>query len=289
MLKGTIDTHVHFAPHGSTHANTDVLSLSALAVKAGMCGLVLKCNTFPSVGFAYLAQKMYPDLNVFGGIVINHQIGGFNAVAIESALKFGEGITGKYCRFVCLPTFTAENDVLYHRRNIEPLHCLDRQGRVIDSLKRIFDLMASSDQVLMTGHLAERELFPVIEQAQATGVQKIVVPHPLNPVVNLSLTAQKQLAQKGVYLQQCCVETYPYFHKKYGTGLSMEDLVEAIRAVGVAHTIVATDLGADPGMNPNPVQGFQEYLGQLNDRGFTDEELRSMSIDNPSKLLGIKV
>jgi len=285
LLTGTIDTHVHFAPHASCKANTNALDLANLARKAGMAGMLLKCNTFPSVGIAYLTKQLYPDLLLFGGIVLNHQCGGLNYSAVKSAISYGEGRESEYCRFVCLPTFAAENDITYHNRNIAPIKLVDTNNQVVDDLKRIFELIASSKQILFTGHIAEKELFPVVEKAKACGIEKIVVPHPLNPVVNISLTAQKQLAEDNVLLQHCCVETYPYFKQKYGVGLSIEQIAEAIEYVGTEHCILASDLGADPGVNPDPVKGFSVFLQQLKNYGFNEKELRRMSVENPLRII----
>ena len=113
--------------------------------------MLIKCNTFPSTGYAYLARKYYPRLAVYGGIVINHQIGGLNPVAVDSAVKYGEGVAGKYCRFVCLPTFAAVNDVMFHKRDYAPICCVNDKGKIYDDLKRIFDIIVRTNQILLLG------------------------------------------------------------------------------------------------------------------------------------------
>lgn len=283
-IKGAFDTHVHFAPHAKVRANTDALSLARLAAEKDMAGLVLKCNTFPSVGIAYLARLLCPELKIFGGIVINPQIGGLNPAAVRAAISYGEGKPGEYCRFVCLPTFYSARDIEFHHKNEAPIE-LVKDGRAVDGLKRILDLVAENSLVLMTGHTGEKELFPVVEQAVSQGVRNIVLCHPSSPVVGLSLEAQKALAGMGAVMQQCCVETYPYYEKKYGIpGPSFDDLAEAIRFVGTEHCIIATDMGADAGLNPNPADGFANYINELEKRGFTEEELSAMAAEHPLEL-----
>lgn len=283
-LKGAFDTHVHFAPHAKGKANTDALSLARLAAEQEMAGLVLKCNSFPSVGIAYLAHLVCPELKVFGGVVLNPQIGGLNPAAVETAIRYGEGRPAAFCRYVCLPTFYSSRDIAFHHKAETPIE-LVRDGRTVDGLKRIFDLIAAHSLVLMTGHVGEEEIFPVVEQAIRQGVKHIVLCHPSSPVVGLSLDAQKALAGMGAVMQQCCVETYPYYEQKYGIpGPSFDDLAEAIRFVGPEHCILATDMGADTGVNPDPVSGFAHYIRQLQQRGFTQEELYRMAAEHPLQL-----
>ena len=283
-IKDAFDTHVHFAPHAKVKANTDALSLACLAAENDMAGFVLKCNCFPSVGIAYLAHLLYPKLKIFGGIVINPQIGGLNPAAVRAAISYGEGKPAEYCRFVCLPTFYSARDIEFHKKKETPIE-LVKDGQVVDDLKRILDLVAEHSIVLLSGHTGERELFPVVEQAIRQGVENIVLCHPSSPVVDISLEGQKALAGMGVVMQQCCVETYPYYEKKYGIpGPSFDDLARAIRFVGVEHCIIATDMGADAGINPNPVEGFAHYINELEKRGFSEEEISMMAAEHPLKL-----
>jgi len=283
-IKGAFDTHVHFAPHAKVKANTDALSLVRLAAENDMAGLVLKCNCFPSVGIAYLAHLICPELKVFGGIVINPQIGGLNPAAVKAAISYGEGKTAEYCRFVCLPTFYSARDIEFYHKKETPIG-LVKDGKVLDDLKRILDLVAENSLVLLTGHIGERELFPVVEQAIRQGVRNIVLSHPSSPVVNISLEAQKAFGEMGAVMQQCCVETYPYYEKKYGIlGPSFDDLAKAIRFVGTENCIIATDMGADAGVNPNPIGGFANYINELEKRGFTEEEISVMAAKHPLKL-----
>ena len=76
-----------------------------------------------------------------------------------------------------------------------------------------------------------------------------------------------------------------YFKEKYGTGLMIEQIVDAIHAVGAERTIIATDLGADAGVNPNPVIGFRDYIIKLSESGFSNEEIFQMSAINPKRLI----
>lgn len=283
-INGAFDSHVHFAPHAKVKANTDALTLVSLARKHNMAGLVLKCNCFPSVGIAYLAGLTCPDVKIYGGIVINPQIGGLNYTAVKSAIAYGEGENGKYCRFVCLPTFFSARDIEYHKKNETAIE-LVKSHKVVDELKRILDLVAEHSLVLMSGHVGSKEIFQVVEQARRQGVKNIVICHPSSPVIDLTLTEQKQLAGLGAIMQQCCVETYPYFEKKYGVpGPSFDDLAKAIRYVGVESCILASDMGADSGVNPDPVTGFADYIDQMDRLGFTEAELRYMAAEKPRQL-----
>lgn len=283
-IKGAFDTHVHFAPHSKVKANTDALSLAALAKQQEMSGLVLKCNAFPSVAAAYLAHLTCPETKVFGGIVINPLIGGLNPAAVRAAICYGDGNPGEYCRFVCLPTFYSKRDIEFHKKNEQAIELI-KNGQVVDELKEILDLVAENKLVLMSGHVGEDELYPVIQQAKQQGVTNLVLCHPSSPVVNISVEAQKQFSRMGAVMQQCCVETYPYYEKKYGIpGPSFDDLANAIRSVGVEHCIIASDMGADAGINPNPIDGFMNFIDELEKRGFSETELVMMAAKHPQQL-----
>ena len=59
---------------------------------------------------------------------------------------------------------------------------------------------------------------------------------------------------------------------------------EMIREIGPANCILATDLGQKTALYPD--EGLLEFAKRLYDDGFTAEEIRTMTVDNPRALLG---
>ena len=64
------------------------------------------------------------------------------------------------------------------------------------------------------------------------------------------------------------------------------DYTKAIRAVGVAHCILSSDMG-QPG-NPVHPDGLQLFFDGLRRQGFTQSEIDEMSKVNPARLLGLQ-
>ena len=78
-LKGAIDIHSHLDPDGfgpgRNGRNMDVLDMAKLAKDAGMRGFVIKMHYDQSADDAYIVRKLYPDLEVFGGIERQVKVG----------------------------------------------------------------------------------------------------------------------------------------------------------------------------------------------------------------------
>jgi microsomal dipeptidase-like Zn-dependent dipeptidase len=59
-----------------------------------------------------------------------------------------------------------------------------------------------------------------------------------------------------------------------------------MRAVGVEHCILASDLGQ--AANPPPPEGFAAFIGALAKEGFDASDLEVMTKRNPARILGIE-
>ena len=66
----------------------------------------------------------------------------------------------------------------------------------------------------------------------------------------------------------------------------MDGIATAIRQVGVASSILSSDLGQQG--NPLPPDGFGAFIEALRKRGFSDRDLDVMSKQNPARLLGLQ-
>ena len=56
-----------------------------------------------------------------------------------------------------------------------------------------------------------------------------------------------------------------------------------IRKSGVAKTVISTDLGQT--INPPVAEGFAMFVQKLLDAGFTTDEVRTMAVTNPARLV----
>ena len=65
--------------------------------------------------------------------------------------------------------------------------------------------------------------------------------------------------------------------------IQLEEIRDQIRYVGISSCIVSSDFGQVA--NPRPIEGFAYYLEKMGSLGFSEDELRVMTHDNPKKLL----
>lgn len=81
-IEGAIDFHVHSAPDAFARNISDI-EVARLAARRGMRAIVLKNHITMTADRAALVAEVVPDIEVFGGIVLNKAVGGLNPVAIE--------------------------------------------------------------------------------------------------------------------------------------------------------------------------------------------------------------
>jgi predicted TIM-barrel fold metal-dependent hydrolase len=100
-------------------------------------------------------------------------------------------------------------------------------------------------------------------------------------IINGTIEEQKELAQRGVFIEHLAIFMYPMWPTKAG----INGIVEMIKAVGPEKTVLATDLGQVH--NPPPWEGLRMFLRVLLEKGIPKEHLKKMIQDNPSYLLNI--
>lgn len=278
-LKGVIDMHIHSAPDVRERKMND-LELMEAAVAREVRAIVIKSHHVPTIDRAALVnmvkQEKYgynSDFQMFGGIALNRFVGGINPWAVETALKLGGKI-------VWLPTNTAENHCKKEGRD-HFVSCV-KDGRAVEELKAVFELIRDYDAVLETGHISPEECFIVTEAARAAGVRKIVITHPEFHIVGMSLEDQTRIVKDyDVLLERV-------YAQPMGGGVYKKNLADnaaAMREIGCSHFIVATDAGQM--QNPEWYRSIAEYVDYLYDAGFSQEEIDVMTKYNPGKMLGI--
>jgi hypothetical protein len=133
--------------------------------------------------------------------------------------------------------------------------------------------------VLATGHISPAEMEPVVKAAREAKVERIVITHAEFPTTYLTVEAHKKLLPYGVYFERCF--TTPYTGK-----VAWETVIENIRSVGAATTIVSTDLGQTT--NPYVDEGLEIYIGKLLDAEISERDVERMVRDNPAQVLGVE-
>lgn len=158
-----------------------------------------------------------------------------------------------------------------------------RNGKAVDEMKPIFQLIKDHDAALATGHISPEEIFVVAEAAKDAGIRKIIVSHPESNLVGMTLKQQKRAAEDyGVFLEHCYAQ--PVGGGEYKKNL--ETNLEAVKEIGAANTIIATDSGQV--QNPYWYESLSESIQYLEEHGISREDLDRMTKENPAYILGIK-
>jgi hypothetical protein len=275
LLAGSIDIHVHSLPDDRSRS-IDAIDVARLAQTRGMRAIVLKNHFDSTAPLAWVVAKIVPGIQVFGGVVLNRSVGGINPAAVEHMAQ----VTGGLGRVVWMPTFDSENGVRVNKEN-RPFVSVMRNGALLPEVKEVLDLIAKHGLALATGHSSPDEALAILREARARGIQRMVVTHAMFTPVLMNIEQMKQAASLGAYLE---------FAGGRPTGAGgaerMASFAEAIRAIGVDHTILSTDLGQPN--NPLPPDGFGEFLVALRQQGFSAADIGKMGKQNPARLLGLE-
>lgn len=260
-LRGVVDLHIHTAPDVRPRSLTD-LEAARQARGAGMRAILIKSHVTCTADRAQIAESAVGGVRVFGGLVLNEQVGGLNPAAVEAALALGAAI-------IWLPTFGGQP-----RSGIT---VLDAEGQLKPVVQEIMALVRDADRVLATGHIGFEESSAVVTAAWEMDLRKVLITHPEWPGLSLSIEQLRALAGEGVFFEHC------YLNGREPAGL--ECIAAQIRAVGVECAALTTDLGQAG--NPLPVEGMRAYIAGLLALGFTQAEVSRMVRENPARLLGL--
>jgi len=284
-VQGTIDLHIHSHPCLFPRIGDDE-TIVAAAANAGMRGVLLKCHHESSVSRAYLVNARFPEIDVFGGIVLNRYVGGLNPESVEAALRLG----GKA---VWMPTIDSAN----HARTFgstggygvqsggvasESGICILQDGALKPAVQEIVRLVIEHDAFLGTGHLSPEEILIVVREASRMGLGKTVINHPFFKVPNLSREQLRELVGWGATaeIEYCGISPMWAWE-----GTNLARMRQAIAELGADNCVMVTDGGQRH--NPMPVESFRILAQCLYERGVTRDELHTMMVVKPKFLLGL--
>jgi len=288
-LEGAYDLQIHVGPDVIAR-RIDDLDCAREFLAHGMKGFVLKSHYIQTGERAQVVTKAVPGSRVFGAVTLNHSVGGLNPVAVELA-----GRTG--CKIVWMPTVDAKNETAGRldggseklpfwakiQRELAaegisppPLSVVDAAGELTEPARRCLERIAKHNMILATGHLGRVEIFALVRAAKAMGLRKVVVTHAEFPSQNLSGDEQKELVELGAIIEHC-------FTTYQTAKATWESAFANIRKAGVSRAVVSTDLGQT--INPPVAEGFAMFVQRLLDAGFSADEVRTMAVTNPTRLL----
>ena len=283
-VEGAIDLHCHPYPDLFARIGDDV-AIAEHAKQMGMRGLLIKCHVESTVSRAYLLRKLVPGLEVFGGIVLNTYVGGINPAAVYAALKLG-------AKEVWMPTIdaayhgqvhgkTGAYDVQSGGRSAGPgISILDEAGKLRPEVYEVLDLIAEHNVILGTAHLSPQEIQILVRTARERGVEKILITHPFFKVPKLAMGLLEELVRLGAMAEFGYCTVSPMWG--YAT---IQEKVAAIRRLGASRCVLMSDTGQRH--NPMPAEALRIFAQSLFEAGISEEEIRTMIVDNPAALLGL--
>lgn len=197
-----------------------------------------------------------------------------NPYAVERCAQLG----GK---FVWFPTLEARSYQRYLRRS-EPeadlssyLAVCGEDGRLLPTALEVLDAAAAGRMTVATGHIGTEEGMALVKAGADRGLQ-MALTHADNPANAYSVEQQRQAVALGALVEHSFFTTY-YDRTPIG------EIARQIRAVGCENVLLTTDFGQPD--SPYADEGMAQYGALLLRQGFTLNEWRIMTRDNPSRLL----
>lgn len=280
LLSGSIDMHLHIGPDEMA-TRVDAVEAAEQAADVEMKAIVLKNHSYPTTPVAVIARKLVPEVEVFGSICLDYEIGGLNVDAVERHARLG-------AKVVWMPTFSSTNSRAKMRQlglNLEGdgFSILGDDGKLVAEIEPILEIIKKHDMVLASGHMSPVEIFAVLEAAQKKSIEKIVITHPSDAEFmdkTLTLEELQRLGRMGAFIEQTMVTLLPteFCH-------SPQERVETIKAIGAEHCIMSTDLGQY--WNPPPAEGMRFFMAILLRNGLKAKDIEVMAKKNPARLLGL--
>lgn len=315
LLRGAIDIHVHAGPHiFSSPRRVDPFQAAVQARDAGMRAIVFMDVFEMSNGTAWLVNRVVPDFQTYGGLILNTVYGGMNPRAVKTALHYGDG--AKYVSFGAHSTLyqaSREGRVVdgvfkplselfpEFRRELDA--CISvPEGSPSGELDEILRLIAAHPDVYMiTGHVSVPEAVRLVDYAAEYGIERVVVSSAV--VKEATLDELSYMAGKGVYIEYTLAaythtttipKTHYYVEREYASidegmsgevGGGVKQAAAQMMELGAEHCIVCTDFGVYT--LPTPVEGLREFIACLMDLGVPEGDISAMIKTNPERLLGL--
>ena len=290
LIRGAFDVHVHAAPSLFPRWG-DVVDTARAVRRAGMRGFLLKAHHGSSVEAARVAARAVSEVEIHGGIVLNHGVGGLNPVAVENAVALG-------ARMVWLPTIhaRAHGEVFgglggfdFQSSSVEsgatptPVQGIELRadGELSPAVRRILEIARDADVAVATGHASTEEIFALADFLAAQRWRlRVLVNHVGFRIPNLGLDELRTLADRGLFLELCAFTT-----TELGGARPVAEIARFLRELPGASWILATDSGQ--AANPPCPELLSRYLLGLRQAGVPEEVLRAAVQERPVELLGL--
>jgi len=293
LLRGSIDLHLHASPDRFARRQS-LREVARDAAESGMLAIVVKNQDTLSSTLGSLVEEIVPGVKIFGGLVLNRAVGGFNPYAVEIAAKLG-------AKVIWMPSIDSAWTIEKFKRDPDKVSIYGSRVNKADSFNgltiyeeglqgtsvrreviEIVEIIVANNLVLDTSHLSPQETMSLINLSKKMGAKRIMCSHINNPVIGATIPLMKRYAEEGVYLSYSLTPCMPG-----RAGQQPAEIAKMIREVGIDYATIGTDFGKED--NPPPVEGMYMTIAHLLANGFNETEIRRISKHNPALLLGLEV
>jgi hypothetical protein len=223
--------------------------------------------------------KVVPGIEVLGGIALDRAVGGVN----PEAVKQGAAFTGGKLRIVWMPTLDSENYVRFSKQDL-PFAAVSRNGQLLPETIEVLQLIAKNKLVLATGHSSAAENLMLVREGKKQGIAQIVVTHPMDAPIHMSLPEMQEAARLGAYIELCGNALLPTHPKD--RQIPVAEYIRTIRAVGPERIILSGDFGQK--IHPPFPEAWKQFLDIMSKAGVSSAEIDLMAKKNPAALLGLQ-
>src|SRR5207248_6139866 len=116
-----------------------------MARASGLRGLVIKDHNEPTAPLAYHLRQIVPDIELYGGFVMNLPNGGVNPAGVEF---MATQIRGEPGRIVWMPAGDTEKEVRASKTPQGPFVAVSRNGELLPEVKEVIAIAARHGLVI---------------------------------------------------------------------------------------------------------------------------------------------
>lgn len=292
ILKQAIDLHIHIGPEMIPRKFTlpELISYE----KGKLRGVGVKNHFFPTIAMGGLStQNKGEDFIVINSVVLNRYVGGFNPDIIKASAELSERPI-----IVWFPTLHTEKFLLSQETEIpqewidpnlrgritlrqsadvKPLTILDSDEKLLEEVKEVLSVIKEQGAILATGHLSWQDSYELVKFASnEVGIKKIIITHPIYQKIAMPVSVQREMAQLGALIEHC--------YSMYSIDKTpIREIAKQIKEVGATKCILSSDVGQI--FSKSPSESLADFMTLLISEGITEEEIKTMLIVNPEKLV----
>ena len=282
LLDGAVDCYVHAMPDLIPRLCDDVV-MARQCAEAGLAAAVHRHHYADTTGRAHLASAQ-SGFRVLGALVLGDTVGGLNPTAVEVALTLGAA-------WISLPTLSSaafrrtlatKPGAVRSALGVGPgrLRLTDDDGRLLDEVRVIVDLVAQSGAVLGLGYGSRDELRAIAPLIAGTGVRSVLTyPH----IAGLGLPFVRELAAvTDCYVEICAYRMHPAGPAQ-GSSAAVDEALALLAAAAPRRCVLSSDGGIAGAPPPERLLGWG--IRTLHTAGVPAATLRTLVADTPRHLL----